>query len=134
MTFAKKMTLVFGFVATSFLASSAQEVNARFTLQYPTSFDGKVLPAGNYRLQTINRGKLLAMITSVDGTNDGLITVPKSLDYTSGCAKSGLRTALQSGQWSATSVCFADSTLTLYFDNEPKRQRSVKSAAFAGSY
>jgi hypothetical protein len=134
MTFAKKMTLVFGFVATAFLASSAQEVNARFTLQHATSFDGKVLPAGNYRLQTVNRGKLLAMITSTDGTNDGLMTVPTSLDYTSGCAKSSLRTALQSGQWSATSVCFADRSLTLYFGDEPKRQQSVKTAALAGSY
>lgn len=134
MTFANKMTLVFGIVATSFLASSAQEVNARFTLQHPTSFDGKVLPTGNYRLQTVNRGKLLAVITSTDGSNAGLMTVPKSLDYTSACAKSSLRTSLQGGEWSATSVCFADSALTLYFDDQPKRQQSVKSAALAGSY
>jgi hypothetical protein len=128
------MTLVFGFVATSFLVSSAQEVNARFTLEHPTSFDGKVLPAGTYRLQTINRGKLLAVITSTTGTNDGLMTVPKSLDYTSGCAKSSLRTAMQSGEWSATSVCFAETALTLYFDDQPRRQQTVKSAALSGSY
>jgi hypothetical protein len=134
MTFAKKMTLVFGFVATSFLASSAQEITARFTLEHPTSFGGKILSAGTYRLQTVNRGKLLAVITSMNGTNDGLMTVPKSLDYTSGCAKSSLRTALQSGEWSATSVCFAESELTLYFDDQPKRQQPVKSAALAGSY
>lgn len=134
MTFARKMTLVFGFVATSFLAGTAQEVNARFSLQHPTSFGGKVLPAGNYRLQTVNRGKLLAVITSMDGTNDGLMAVPESLDYTSGCAKSSLRTALQSGEWSATSLCLADSALTLYFGDRPKRQQPLKSAALTGSY
>lgn len=132
MTFTRKMTLVFGFVATSFLASSAQEINARFTLEHPTSFDGKVLPAGNYRLQTVNRGKLLATITSMDGSNAGLMMLPRSLDYTSSCAKSILRTSSQSGKWSASSVCFADTGVTLYFDDQPKRQQPVKSAALAG--
>jgi hypothetical protein len=129
MTFARKMALVLGFVATSFLASSAQEINARFTLEHPTKFDGKILPAGTYRLQTINRGKLLAVITSMSATNDGLMTVPKSFDYTSGCAKSSLRTALQSGEWTATSVCLSDSALTLYFEDQSRRQQPVKSAA-----
>jgi hypothetical protein len=133
MTFAKKMTLVLGLVATSFLASSAQEVNARFTLKHPTSFAGKLLPAGAYRLQTVNRGTLFAVIMSMDDNNEGMMVVPKSRDYTTGCGKSSLRIMSQNGEWSAESVCFADSALTLYFSNEPKEQ-PVKTAALTGSY
>jgi hypothetical protein len=133
MTFAKKMTLVLGLVATSFLASSAQEVNAHFTLKHPTSFGGRVLPAGSYQLQTVNRGTLLAFIRSTDENHEGMMTVPKSLDYTTGCAKSSLRMMSENGGWSATSVCFADSALTLYFSDEP-REQPVKTAALQGSY
>jgi hypothetical protein len=133
MTFAKNMTLTFVFLATSFVAGSAQENAARFTLQHATSFDGKVLPAGSYRLEAINRGTLLTLITSTDKQSNALLIVPKTHDYDTPCAKSTLQVVSKDGQWSATSVCLAESAMTLYFSDHPKRA-AVTAAALATTH
>jgi hypothetical protein len=131
MTFAKKSTLLFLFLATSFIAGSAQEV-ARFTLQQPTSFSGTLLPAGSYQLQTINRGTMLALITSTDRQTNSVLLVPKSHDYSS-CAKSSLHLESKDGQWSATSICLAEAEITWYFADRPTRA-TVTAAALAPSH
>ncbi len=121
MTFAKKMTITFLFLATSFVAASAQETTGRFTLPHAANFSGTVLPAGSYRLQAINRGTLLTLITSADGNGQAVMVVPTSHDYDTPCEKSSLRMKTEGGEWSATSICLADSAMTLYFSDRPKR-------------
>jgi hypothetical protein len=131
MTFAKRMTLTFLFLATSFVAGAAQEATARFTLQHATSFSGTVLPAGSYQLKSINRGTLLTLITSTDNRSQALLVVPTSHDYTP-CDKSSLRMTAEGGEWSAASICLADSAMTLYFGDRPKRVATT--AALAGTH
>jgi len=131
-TFAKKMTMTLLFLATSFVASSAQEMTARFTLQHATSFSGTLLPAGTYNLQTMNRGTLLTLITPVDRQGQSVLLVPKSRDYSS-CAKNSLHLVSTDGEWSANSVCLAASDMTLYFADRPKRS-TVTAAALVGSH
>lgn len=133
MTFVKKMTLTFSFVAATVLAGSAQEITAKFTLQHPTSFGSKILPAGDYRMQTLNQGTLLALITSMDSQKESVVLVPKSREYTAACTRSSLQTIAKNGQWTATSICLADTGLTLYF-SEPAMKQPVSSAALAGTY
>jgi hypothetical protein len=132
MTFAKKMTLTFLFLATSFVAGAAQETTGRFTLAHPTSFAGTKLPAGSYRLQAINRGTLLTLITSTDGQSTALMVVPTSHDYDTPCEKSSLRMKTEGGEWSATSICLSDSAMTIYFGDRSKRAEVT--AALAGTH
>jgi hypothetical protein len=132
MTFAKKMTLTILFLAISFVAGSAQETTARFTLQHATSFAGTVLPAGSYRLQAINRGTLLTLITSTDKQSQALLLVPKSRDYDTPCEKSSLRMTSEGGEWSAASLCLAESAMTLYFGDRPRRA-PLTAAALTGT-
>jgi hypothetical protein len=132
MTFAKRLTLVFAFAVTSFLACSAQEISVTFTLSQPTSFDGRVLPAGSYKLQTFNQGTLIARIASTDNQGQSMLVVPQSRDFEATCTKSSLHLTSTSGQWSATSVCLADSDLTLYFRESPAKP--TVAAALAKTY
>ena len=132
MTFAKKMTLVLGFVATSFLASSAQEVSARVTLQHPTSFEGTVLPAGEYKLQTRNSGTLLALITSTSDMKSVML-VPKQREYAATCKSTSLSLVSSNGEWAAQSLCLAENDVTLYFSALSKKT-TVTTAALAGSH
>ena len=132
MTIAKKMTLTLVFLATSFVAGAAQETSARFTLQHATSFGGTVLPAGSYRLQTINRGTLLTLISSTDKQSHALMLVPKTHDYDTPCAKSSLRMVAEGDEWAAESICMSDSATTIYFGVRPKHP--TVTAALAGTH
>jgi hypothetical protein len=120
MTFAKKITMLLVIVASFVVAGSAQEVSARFTLAHPTSLGATVLPPGSYQLKTIDQVTLVSLITPVDGGRGAHLVIPMSRDYT-GCEKSNLRAKLENGQWKVSSVCIAESSLTLYFADQPAK-------------
>ena len=127
----KKTLLVLLFVAAAALAASAQDINARFKLQSPTRFGSTVLPAGTYRFLTVSQGSAVVTVSPADGGGESILLVLRVREYNTPCAQTSLHTAREGGQWTATSICVAESSTTLSFGESPK-VAPLTTAALAG--
>ena len=132
MNFAKKSLLVLVFVAAAALAGSAQEINARFKLQNPTRFGNTVLPAGTYKFLSVSPSSAVVMATPESGVGEGVLLVSRVKEYNTPCAETSLHAVREGGQWTATSICLAESSTTLTFGDSPINA-PVTTAALAGS-
>ena len=113
MRFASKILfLVFSLAA--WLPAAAQTKAGTFTLSHETRWNNVSIPAGEYSIAIFSENSQIAMLRPASGNHSSVFLVPVAHDYNS-CASSTISLVNNAGEWSAQSVCFADSGLTLYF-------------------
>ena len=128
----KKTLLVMLFVAAVALAGSAQEINARFKLQNPTRFGNTIVPAGTYKFLSVSQGSGVVVVTPESGVGERVLLVSRLKEYNTPCAETSLHATRRGGQWTATSICVAESSTTLTFGDSPNTA-PITTAALAGS-
>lgn len=114
MRFARSLFFAVLSVATC-LPAAAQRKAGTFTMPYETKWNNVTIPAGEYAISIYSESQQIAMLRPANGRQSAVFLVPVSHDYDKNCASSTVRFARKNGAWSATSACFADSGLTIYF-------------------
>jgi hypothetical protein len=132
MRFARELFFAVLTVATC-LPASAQRKAGTFTLPYETKWNNVTIPAGEYTISIYSESQQIAMLRPVSSRQSAVFLVPVSHDYNDDCASSTVHFAKKNGEWNATSACFADSGLTIYFA-APRSTMMASAASAAGAH
>ena len=97
------------------LPAAAQRKAGTFNMPYETKWNNVTIPAGEYTISIYSEGQQIAMLRPVDSHQSAVFVVPVSHDYNNNCATSTVLFTRKNGERRATSACFADSGLTIYF-------------------
>ena len=111
------------------LPAAAQNSTGVFTLAHDTRWNDTLIPAGQYSL-SLEEAHMIALLKPVDHRKAGVFVIPASHEYATPCRSSAVRIDRTSSGWTTTSVCLAESGMTLFF-RSPSGNAVVASAATA---
>ena len=131
MRFAKNFLVVLFALACS-LPAAAQAKAGTFTLAHETKWNNVVIPAGEYTISVYSDSHLISSIRDESGKRS-IFVVPVAHDYGTRCTNSTVSLEKVGAGWTARSVCFAETGLTLYFAVPSQAGEMVASAGLKSS-
>jgi hypothetical protein len=132
MRFARNLMFAILTIATC-LPASAQKKAGSFTLPYETKWNKVAVPAGEYSISIYSQSHQIAMLRAVSGHQSAIFLVPVAHDYNDACSESTIRFTKVNGEWNASSACFAESGLTVFFA-QPANTMVASTKTAAGSH
>ena len=133
MRFARNLLFAVLTLATC-LPAAAQKKAGTFTMPYETKWNNVSIPAGEYAISIYSETQQIAMLRPVDSGKSAVFLVPVSHDYNGNCSSPTVSFAKKNGEWSATSVCFANTGLTIYFAAPANTMVASASSSAAGAH
>jgi len=132
----RPIAYLFFLILTASLASSAQELNGKFTVTHDTRWGTAVLPAGSYSVAVRNGPLPYVLVTSSDRNAVSIMAVAQYIE-TAQCKSSSLELEQRDGNWNVRSLCF-ESALAVYFPPSQKAPQTnvaqvPRVATFTGS-
>lgn len=128
MRFASKFVFAVLTLATCLPAAARQKAGT-FKLPYETRWNNAVVPAGEYSISVYSENNAISMLRPVSGKQSAVFLVPVAHEYTAACNSSTLVLRKVGQEWSARSVCLAETGMTLYFAAPASRAGMVASAS-----